>query len=122
MRKEENRPSWWQLYLLGLGMMGLLALGALIPMSERGHQAAAIGVVLLFCGLVEVWLRANRRALVHIDGLTLVEQPGPEVMRDTPGEECQPLQGWWQPPAEGEAQFTAILRSSEVGTKEMMTH
>jgi len=122
MRKEERRPAWWQLYLLGLGMAGLLVLGAWAPMSERGHQAAAIGVVLLFGGLVEVWLRANRRALLFIDGLTVVEQHSPDVVREAPAEECEPLQGWRQPPGEGEAQFRAILLSSEVGTKEMMTH
>jgi hypothetical protein len=122
MRKEQSRPRWWQLYLLTLGTAGLLVLGAWAPMSERGQQVAAIGIVLLFGGLVEAWLRANRRTLGHIDGLILVEQPGPEVMRDAPGEEWQPLQGSWLLLAEDEAQFTAVLVSSEAGTKEPMTH
>jgi len=91
MKTHDGRPSWWQLYLLGLGMIGLLVLGALGPLSERGHQAAAIGTLLLVWGLVELWLRANTAALLHVSGLVLVPQPGPKVVRETPDEESMPV-------------------------------
>ena len=120
MSKEERRASWWQVYLLVLGFIGLLGLGAVVPMSERGHQAAGIGMVLLACGTVEVWLRANRRALLHIDGLTLVEQPGPGVVVDVVAEEPQPPVGRRQPPVEGEDRITAIPPAYQVDRKEMM--
>ncbi len=90
VRKEESHPSWWQLYLLGLGMIGLLVLGALAPLSERGHQAAAIGTLLLVWGLVELWLRANTAALLHVSELLLVPQPRPKAEEQTPEDERQP--------------------------------
>ena len=90
MRNEEDRPSWWLLWLLGLGLIGLLVLGAWAPLSERGHTAAAIGTVVFAWIAVEAWLRANRRALLHVDGLTLVELPDADGARDLPGEEAAP--------------------------------
>ena len=87
MRNEEDRPSWWLIWLLGLGLIGLLVLGAWAPLSERGHTAAAIGTVVLAWIAVEAWLRANRRALLHIDGLTLVAWPDEDAAPGLPSEE-----------------------------------
>ena len=78
MSRKQDRPAWWQLWLLGLGVLGLLAWEALAPMSERGHGLAAVATVLLAWTLVEGWLRAHRRAMLHVDGLTLVEPAGPQ--------------------------------------------
>ena len=86
MTEKRARPAWWKLYLLGLGIAGLLAWGAASPLSQGGHEAAAIGTVLLAWVLVEAWLRANRPAMMHIEGLTLVERSAPEA----PAEEPQP--------------------------------
>jgi hypothetical protein len=119
MRREKDRPSWWHLYVLGLAIVGLLVLGALAPTSERGHQAAAMGAVLLACGLVEVWLRANRRALLHIEGLTLVQRSGPDVIHRAPAEERQPAQGSRQPPAEAVAVIPTPLPPLEAERKEV---
>jgi hypothetical protein len=129
MRKQRNRPSWWLLYLLGLGVIGLLVLGARASMSERGHEAAAIGTVLLAGGLTEVWLRANRRALLHVEGMLLVRQTRPYVAQDAlPREETQPAPGCRLQPAEGTARPTAqptapatsILPSPEAGRQKTM--
>ena len=104
MKTHDGRPSWWQLYLLGLGMIGLLVLGALGPLSERGHQAAAIGTLLLVWGLVELWLRANTAALLHVSGLVLVPQPGPKGEVQTPDDERQPAPMSQQQPREAGSQ------------------
>jgi hypothetical protein len=102
MRREKSHPSWWQLYLLGLGMIGLLVLGALTPLSERGHQAAAIGTLLLICGLVELWLRANRRALLHVSELLLSQSPRHNVVLEIPDEQQVPIKVSWRPSPETE--------------------
>jgi hypothetical protein len=114
MRKEENRPSWWLLWLLGLGLIGLLILGAMVPLSERGHTAAAIGIVVLAWIVVEAWLRANRRALLHVDGLTLVELPDADAETDLPNEERAPAPASRQAPGLGQARIAAVLPPAEV--------
>jgi len=109
MRKEENRPSWWLLWLLGLGLIGLLILGVRAPLSERGHTAAAIGIVLLAWIVVEAWLRANRRALLHIEGLTLVELPDADSELDQPNEERAPALASRQAPGLGQTRIVTVL-------------
>jgi len=37
------------------------------PLSETEHRAADVGIVLLIFGLVELWLRANRLAMLSED-------------------------------------------------------
>jgi len=91
MRETRNRPSWWLLYLLGLAMVGLLVLGARAPLSERGHEAAAIGTLLLAGGLVELWLRANTAALMRPGRLIPVQPPRPRLVRQASEEESQPV-------------------------------
>jgi hypothetical protein len=100
MRQEKSHPSWWQLYLVGLGMIGLLVLGALAPLSELGHQVAAIAALLLICALVELWLRANRRALLHVSELLLTQSPRHDVVLETPDEQREPIKVSWCPPPE----------------------
>jgi hypothetical protein len=98
MKRERSHPSWWQLYLLVFGTIGLLFLGALAPLSEGEHQAAAIGTILLFCGLAEVWLRSNTAALLRAGELIVVPQPDPSDKGQTPDDEGQPAPiSPWQP-------------------------
>jgi len=80
MESQDRRPSWWQLYLLGLGMIGLLVLGAAAHFSEREHVAATIGTLVLGFGLTELWLRANSRALLYASRPTPVRQPRTESL------------------------------------------
>jgi len=98
MRQEISHPSWWQLYLIGLGMIGLLVLGALAPLSELGHQVAAIGTLLVICGAVELWLRANRRALLHVSELLLLQAFRQDGGRETQDEEQVPVWVSWSLP------------------------
>jgi hypothetical protein len=77
-------------------------LGAVAPLSERGHQAAAIGTLLLVCGLVELWLRANTRALLHVNELLILQKPRQDVVRETPDEEQVPVWMSWSLPLDAE--------------------
>jgi hypothetical protein len=115
VRNEKSHASWWQLYLLGVGLIALLVLGALAPISERGHQAAAIGALLLASGLVGVWLRANAPALLRVSRLLLVQRPHLEPTAEIPDRMRQPASvPWWQPPeADVMPQTAAALTRQE---------
>jgi len=80
MKHQDRRPAWWQLYLLVVGMIGLLVLEARAPLSEFDHEAAAIGTLVLGFGLAERWLRANSRAFLHAGAEALVRQSRPESL------------------------------------------
>jgi hypothetical protein len=90
MTNRKDRPSWWQLYLLGAGVVGLLVLEARASLSERGHEAAAIATLLLVFVLVELWLRANTAALMHPGRLVPTHQPASYHLYTAFGEEPGP--------------------------------
>jgi hypothetical protein len=46
-------------------MMGLIVLDARAPLSPRGHEAAAIGIVVFIYSLIGLWVRANSLAFRH---------------------------------------------------------
>jgi len=102
METHDRRPAWWQLYLLGFFMVGLLVLGAWAPLSKLGHQVAAIGSLLFVYGFVELWLRANVPALLRVSKLILVQRPRQNVVRETPDEESMPVYVSWKLPLETE--------------------
>jgi hypothetical protein len=61
------RPKWWQLYLTFPLLVALFMLDGRLKLSERGHQALQIGIILLVYGLVHFWLKANAMALSKMD-------------------------------------------------------
>lgn len=67
MPAQDIRPKWWQLYLIFPIFIGLFAMDARLILSTRGHQIFQIGVILLICELVHLWLKANARALSAMD-------------------------------------------------------
>lgn len=67
MSSKEIRPKWWQLYLTLPLLVTLFAIDARLKISSRGHQAVQIGIVLLLCALVRLWLKANAMALSELD-------------------------------------------------------
>lgn len=60
-------PKWWQLYLTFPLLIVLFMLDGQLKISVRGHQAVQIGILLLFYGLIELWLNANASALSKMD-------------------------------------------------------
>ena len=66
MSTNYARPKWWQVYLTLPLLIALFMLDNRIKLSERGHQAVQIGIVLLVYGLVHLWLKANAKALSNM--------------------------------------------------------
>lgn len=56
MREQKGHFHWGLLYLLYVGMLGILYLLGRSALTPTGHKLALIGVVLVFYGLVWVWL------------------------------------------------------------------
>jgi len=67
MSQPTIRPRWWQLYLTLPLLLVLFLVERRLRLSAGGHLAAQIGIVLLIYGLIDMWLRANARALSHAD-------------------------------------------------------
>ena len=67
MSRLKSRPRWWQLYLTLPLLPALFLVERRLRLSAGGHLAAQIGIVLLIYGLIDLWLRANARALAQVD-------------------------------------------------------
>jgi len=67
MSRLKSRPRWWTLYLTLPLLLALFLVERRLRLSAGGHLAAQIGIVLLIYGLIDLWLRANARALSHAD-------------------------------------------------------
>jgi hypothetical protein len=67
MSSSNKNPKWWLLYLTFLFSVALLAVDSRLKISTGGHQAVEIGIILLVCGLVHLWLNANASALSRMD-------------------------------------------------------
>ncbi len=63
MSQSFPHPKWWQLYLSFPLLIALFVLDSRLRLSIRGHQAVQVVIVMLFYGLIHLWLRANRSAL-----------------------------------------------------------
>jgi hypothetical protein len=60
-------PKWWQLYFTFPLLIALFMFDHRLIISQRGHQAMQIGILLLVYGLVHLWLKANSKALSEMD-------------------------------------------------------
>ena len=67
MSRLKSRPRWWQLYLTLPLLLALFLVERRLRLSAGGHLMAQIGIVLLIYGLIDLWLRANARALSRAD-------------------------------------------------------
>jgi len=54
-------------YLIFPLLITLFMLDHSLKLSERGHQAVQIGIILLVYGLIHLWLKANAKALSDMD-------------------------------------------------------
>ncbi len=61
--QNNTRPKWRLLNLIVVLAFGLLALDARVHLSQIGHEAAEIGIVLVIFGLIGLWLHANAEAI-----------------------------------------------------------
>jgi hypothetical protein len=67
MSPSSLHPKWWQLYLTFPLLIVLFVLDSRIRISNRGHQVVQISIVLIVYGLILLWLKANRSALIGED-------------------------------------------------------
>ena len=67
MSTADTGPKWWQLYLTFPLLIALFMLDAHLNISTLEHQAVQIGIILLVCGLMYMWVNANAAALLKID-------------------------------------------------------
>lgn len=67
MQYRRQGPRWWNVWLplLLLLLGGLLVLEPQGPLSPGGHSIAQLVLALLIYGVVVIWLRCNRGALVN---------------------------------------------------------
>ena len=67
MLTDKKNPKWWQLYLMLLALVGLFWVETKATLSQTEHTIAEIGILCLIFGFVQMWLRANRSALLHME-------------------------------------------------------
>jgi energy-coupling factor transporter transmembrane protein EcfT len=67
MRNSNRRPNWWTLYAVAALFILVFFLEAAIPFSESVRRSLEITIVLLFYGLVWMWLGINDRPLMQED-------------------------------------------------------
>ena len=63
----KGKVSWWIVYLLWVGMMGLLVWHYSVPRPEWLEKGGAVFIVLIFGSLIGWWLRVNHAALARED-------------------------------------------------------
>jgi hypothetical protein len=64
---QNIRPKWWQVYLTFPLLIALFVLDSHLKLSERGHVAVQIGILLFVYGLIHLWLKANAAAMSEMD-------------------------------------------------------
>jgi hypothetical protein len=77
MIEQAGGPHWRLLYAVIAVMVGLLVLDARASLLPAGHEILEVGIVLVGFGLIELWIRANRRALAGGRRGTGMRQPAP---------------------------------------------
>jgi hypothetical protein len=63
MQKKVTHPNWIGLYLTIAGILGIFLLEARASFSPNIHRFLEVLLVLILFAAIEVWLRANERAL-----------------------------------------------------------
>jgi hypothetical protein len=78
MTTHTTRLKWWQVYLTLPLLIVLFLLNSRLKISERGHQAVQIGIILLVYGLIHLWVKANQAALAEYSqyrGTVIISRP-----------------------------------------------
>jgi hypothetical protein len=63
---KKTHPSWWKLYLLVAGGLGLMLLDARAPLSAGMHEVTECAILFLIWGLIGLWLHENRLSLLQV--------------------------------------------------------
>lgn len=65
MKHKHNRPAWWVLDLLVLLMVASLLGVHYLFLSKAGEDLLQVIILLVFYGLIALWLHANSAAIRH---------------------------------------------------------
>ena len=68
MFPKKHKPQWWQLYIMLPVLAGLFALEIKLGLKGAANIGAQLGILFLVYAFVQLWIRANRRALMDLDG------------------------------------------------------
>jgi hypothetical protein len=87
VNKNYARPKWWQLYLTFPLLIALFVLDHRLELSQSGHIAIQVGILLLVYRLIHLWIKANLKALSGMDqrqyyGSVIVTRIPPHQMTD----------------------------------------
>ncbi len=65
MSRKTRSPAWWVLFVLLLGMLGLLILESRDGASNPAHEITDIVIVLAFFGAMLAWIHFNLAAIAE---------------------------------------------------------
>ncbi len=69
MKRKDQNPAWWQLYLIFPLLIALFLFDDRLRISTGEHEIVQIGFVLFIFLLIYLWMRSNERALSRLDRL-----------------------------------------------------
>jgi hypothetical protein len=67
MSSIKRRAQWWQLYFGLPVLLGLFLPEMRASLTETEHIIAELGILFLVFGFTQLWLRANRSALMNME-------------------------------------------------------
>jgi hypothetical protein len=82
------RPKWWQLYLTLPLLVALFVVDSRLKISNHGHQAVQIGIILLIYGFIYLWLKDNASAISEMDR---IQDHGTFIVMKIPNKGKRPM-------------------------------
>lgn len=89
MTTGTKHPKWWQVYVMLPLLVSLFLPEMRVRLTETEHIIAQLGILFLIFGFMQLWLRANRSALMDIgdeEGIWRVH------IHEIPSERQKPLE------------------------------
>ncbi len=67
MSPKHHEPRWWQLYIMLPVIAGLFVFEIRLGLKGAVNIGAQLGILFLVYAFIQIWIRANRRALMGLD-------------------------------------------------------
>ncbi len=67
MSHKQHKPQWWQVYIMLPLLAGLFVLEIRLRLKGTVNILAQLGILFLVYAFMQLWIRANRRALMGLD-------------------------------------------------------
>ena len=65
MAQKKRQPKWWQVYIMLPLLVGLFYPEMQLPLTQTEHTVAELGILALIYVCMQLWMRANRSALMQ---------------------------------------------------------